>query len=816
MKNQEIIKVIGQACKRIAPAWPLKNVVAVNPYLGFSEQSFNETAKTLSERGGISMNMPISFYLDLIEKNEITQEDLETALRIDKNNHSVSAFLKELKFQLVVSPSHEGFRVKTVVDAAEQVTKKHWNEFMVDKISDWTSSYYDVIMALWNTSDQGKNVFKAWKQDAEVDLSTELMGIKNFKSILKTLPNNAQDAAQVILKRLDIPEDKLETYLHTLLLKIVGWSSFVSGKDWDANLYGSTENSQEQFLSILLCWEYCLLESFKDQNIEAAWSELKTNLVLHEESDSTDEYLEARIILQDAYDLSCQRALNQKFSAQKQQEKQTKKTKAQMVFCIDVRSEVYRRNLEAVDSSIDTLGFAGFFGFPINYVPLGHSHGKNQCPVLLPSGPVVKEAFSNNGKAKLKRVGKHQMGSIWKSFRSGSISSFSFVSPLGLSYLPKLLSDSFGLTRPVGDPNEDGLGKLMSQQDRKLDLSEIALETKISMAAGALTAMGLKENLAQFVLIAGHGSTSVNNPHATGLDCGACGGHSGEINAMTAAQILNDAEVRKGLEQQGIQIPNETHFVACLHDTTTDDVKVLTEGSIPASHLNDFASIKASLKLAGNGARLERAGRMTNVNGDVNKSIRNRSKDWSQVRPEWGLSGCNAFVVAPRSRTKGINLEGKSFLQSYDWKTDEEFKILESIMTAPMVVTSWINLQYYSSTTDNLHFGAGNKTLHNVTGGVGVVEGSGGDIRIGLPAQSLHDGVKYQHLPNRLNVVIEAPLEAINTVIQNHPSIKDLCDNSWITLLQLGEDGKIAHKYKGNLSWSDEVKKAEKVNSVSH
>ncbi len=118
-----------------------------------------------------------------------------------------------------------------------------------------------------------------------------------------------------------------------------------------------------------------------------------------------------------------------------------------------------------------------------------------------------------------------------------------------------------------------------------------------------------------------------------------------------------------------------------------------------------------------------------------------------------------------------------------------------------MVVTSWINLQYYASTVDNKHFGSGNKTLHNVTAGVAVLEGFSGDLRVGLPMQSVHDGVKYQHEPVRLNVVIEAPLDAMNTILQKHASVRNLCDNGWIYLLAMDEQGKVSHRYVGDLTW---------------
>jgi uncharacterized protein YbcC (UPF0753/DUF2309 family) len=373
-------------------------------------------------------------------------------------------------------------------------------------------------------------------------------------------------------------------------------------------------------------------------------------------------------------------------------------------------------------------GLPAFLRFPIEYVPMGHREGTNQCPVLLNTSHTIKETLgSEKADQKLiaKRSLKEQVLKAWKSFKLGAISCFSFVSPLGLFFLPKLLSDAFGITRPLPNPATNGLSqKEIDRMGIRLDREEVAgeltgipVEERLAMAKSALKAMSLTDNFARVVLIVGHGATTVNNPHATGLDCGACGGHSGESNAKVAAAVLNDPEVRKGLDEAGINIPDTTHFVAALHDTTTDEVSIFN--GWPASHDKDTQEIKYALKLAGENARKERGARMKIQSGDVSQQVLQRSKDWSQVRPEWGLAGCSSFIVAPRKRTAQLNFGGKAFMHSYEWRKDEGFGVLELIMTAPMVVTSWINLQYYASAVDNKKFGSGNKTLHNVVGGLG-------------------------------------------------------------------------------------------------
>ena len=262
--------------------------------------------------------------------------------------------------------------------------------------------------------------------------------------------------------------------------------------------------------------------------------------------------------------------------------------------------------------------------------------------------------------------------------------------------------------------------------------------------------------------------------------------------------------MRRQLAEQKIYIPDTTYFLACLHDTTTDEVSLFNTSLVPASHQEDLENIKQRIAQAGKATRSERVLRMNIKEGkDVDAFIKLRAKDWSQVRPEWGLAGCSSFVVAPRTITRGVNLDGKSFLHSYNWKEDQGFKVLETIMTAPMVVTSWINLQYYASTVDNKHFGSGNKTLHNVTSGIGVLEGFAGDLRSGLPMQSIHDGVNYQHEPLRLSVVINAPKEAITKILEKHESVRQLCDNQWIFLLAMNDDGEITDIYEGDLEWSE-------------
>ena len=250
---------------------------------------------------------------------------------------------------------------------------------------------------------------------------------------------------------------------------------------------------------------------------------------------------------------------------------------------------------------------------------------------------------------------------------------------------------------------------------------------------------------------------------------------------------------------KGIVIPDDTLFVGALHDTTTDRVTFFDEDHDCKSHARDIGRANTWFRAAGRIARGERALRLPRAKNE--RSISRRSRDWAETRPEWALAGCNAFVAAPRNRTAGKDLEGRAFLHDYDWRRDDGFGVLELILTAPVVVASWISLQYYGSTVAPAVFGGGNKLLHNVTGGIGVVEGNGGLLRTGLPWQSVHNGRTYAHEPLRLSVCIEAPREAIIDVLRRHAGVRALFDNGWMHLFALDDLGQMAWRYGGNLTW---------------
>ena len=370
---------------------------------------------------------------------------------------------------------------------------------------------------------------------------------------------------------------------------------------------------------------------------------------------------------------------------------------------------------------------------------------------------------------------------------------FSFVEAAGIGYLGKL---GQWFKPGKGDRARDDLNGLPVRY-RPLcrpQLSGLDVTAKISVAAKVLHAMGLDRKLAPLVLLVGHGSQSSNNAHAAALDCGACCGQTGEINARSLALLLNETAVRQGLLSQGITIPERTVFVAALHNTTTDEIEGFDLDLLPSTARASWDRLQNVFASAGDQVRRERASKLGlnpgAASGELLTQLLHRANDGAQTRPEWGLAGNAAFVIAPRERTRNAMLEGRSFLHDYDAIQDTDGSVLELLMTAPMLVTHWINWQYNASTCDPTHLGSGNKVLHNVVGGhIGVFEGNGGDLRIGLSRQSLHDGKRWVHEPLRLTVVIDAPQQAIEAVIRKHAVVQQLLDNGWLYLWRFDPDG---------------------------
>ena len=570
---------------------------------------------------------------------------------------------------------------------------------------------------------------------------------------------------------------------------------------------------------------------------------------------------------------------------------------AQALFCIDTRSERFRRHLESA-GDYQTFGIAGFFGVPVSFMELGKGNEVHLCPVLLTPKNLVMEmsvsdiqdalTLSSMEKAVhelketvltpymtveaigllfgLDMVGKTLAPRLYSRWRSkldhhnhkpnthllidklSREQADSIVRAVQRTVIAKAIENEFGILqenikddlvrelREVAmrhaDPAHSLFQKLnlgpeqgeefverlrtvyrinpVDARAQKARLSRIgfSLEEQVGFVSQALRSIGLTNNFSRFVLVAGHGSQSENNPYESALDCGACGGNIGIFNARIFSQMANKPAVRERLREQGVLIPEDCWFVPALHNTTTDEVLMYDLDLLPPSHPVYLDRLKNGLISARRKCTQERMpeldiiSRKPSMTDAEMRALRN-ALDWSQVRPEWGLSRNAYFIIGRRSLTRHFTLEGRAFLHSYDYRVDRSLRLLENIMAGPLVVGQWINMEHYFSTVDNERYGSGSKVYHNVAGHFGVMTGNLSDLRTGLPAQTvLVEGRPY-HEPIRLITVIDAPLEHVLSAIAQVAVIRKLLNNGWLRFLVIDpETGKVHVHSKGQwLEW---------------
>ncbi|SLN52823.1 hypothetical protein ROG8370_02374 [Roseovarius gaetbuli] len=768
------------AARAIPPVWPLASSVAVNPYLGQTGESLAQVGARLARVGGVPVTMPRAHYNALITDGTITDADITEALEVQ--NADDAPDLAEVKRSAAV-PATPPAPQPTIADLAASASGIDWPGILADRFGHWAAGYFDQGQALW-AAPRRRGAYDAWRQNATHDLTPEIAGLTGFAQFVSETPDRAEYARLRAANNLGLTEDMLETYLHQLLFSLGGWAQVARYYLWQAELADGTDQTITDVLTIRLLWEEALFAQYKDQ-IGDKWEQTKA---AHAAPITPERELTINAILQEAWERAVQRDLAATFAAAPPVQTEDRPA-LQAAFCIDVRSEVFRRALEAMEPGIRTLGFAGFFGLTASHKGFASDVDELRLPVLLNPG-VTSTSEGDNVNAEQAARFKARAKRAWGRFKLAAVSSFAFVEAAGAIYAGKLVKDALNIA-----PEAAGNGPAP-----RLD-PPLPLDAEVDAAETILRAMSLTTDFARLVVLAGHGANVVNNPFASGLHCGACGGYAGDVNARLLAGLLNAQDVRAGLADRGIDIPADTLFLGALHDTTTDVITLFDADHPSAAHQTDIRQTKDWFARAGIVTRSERALRLPRADGAA--AIELRSRDWAETRPEWALAGCKAFIAAPRQRTAGKSLAGRAFLHDYVWTKDTDFGVLELIMTAPVVVASWISLQYYGSTVAPDVFGSGNKLLHNVTGGFGVVEGNGGTLRAGLPWQSVHEGEGYAHDPLRLSVCIEAPREAMTDILRRHDGVRALFDNHWLHLFALDENGHMAARYAGNLAWSE-------------
>jgi uncharacterized protein YbcC (UPF0753/DUF2309 family) len=483
---------------------------------------------------------------------------------------------------------------------------------------------------------------------------------------------------------------------------------------------------------------------------------------------------------------------------------------AQVIFCLDVREEGIRRYLEARSEAYETFGTAGFFSLPMIFRPLSNGGERDLCPIVIkPRHTVVEVTRPGQGARAHQREHRaawlETLYGLYHRLETNLATGYFLIDLLGIVFgfavvgrtllarkwdaLKRTLRDRIVPRVPTalllnghGEHRSGAEGAVTSQPD--LQFSELE---QADLVAAQLRMIGLTQNFARLILFCGHGSTTENNPYAAGYHCGACGGNRGGPNARAIAAMANNPAVRALLRRSGIEIPDDTHFLGGEHDTSADRLTYFDAEDVPHTHQEEFDRLRLDLHQAAALHALERCRHLPRAPRDATpeealRHVQTRSLDWAQVYPEWGHSRCASMLIGRRELTRGVSLDRRAYLQSYDPDQDPDGAILEEIMTAFIPVVRGIALDYYFSFVDsgiNGVFGAGTKAYHNVVGLIGVMQGAGSDLKPGLPYQ----GVAPLHEPMRAQIIVESHPAKVASIVERNKTLENVFKNHWAHLI---------------------------------
>ena len=786
-----VCQTVEMAGKLMGPAWPLRATVAVNPLSGMEVLPF-DTALELAERfHGTPLRPSFAWFLDLYDAAQLSDEALAQAM----DDHHLGGGTGGIEGLLALTREIVALQgsAETDVEAPAGAGRAAEGPRSIADAHLWSAR------AWHQTEDRTADLhgpWQLWKRSATHPIYRLVTGSSHADHFAASLPEDPAEAIVDLLDRTGHSSADLFDVLTSILAAGPGW---VAHAQWRARRSGSVSPLVE-----LVALRLALTVLHGDR---VPTGSLTGSAVPGSVSEGPPNFLVLQKVWLAALDLSTRNLLCGPLAERQARDRALatstlttpdtsgRPMASQSVWCIDVRSEPMRRHLESTGDH-ETFGFAGFFGITGRAT---HPDGItfDQCPVIVtPSVEIVVP------RSPLRLVPAMTRAATRVAARPGL--GFAVAEASGAAAFAATLTATLApqTWRSILDRSLRGRAKPapLALRDLADPSRQLTIEEQADAAEAMLRTIGLIDDFAPVLILAGHGSTTENNAYATAYDCGACGGNPGLLNALAMAQVLNDPDVRGELSRRGVRIPESTRVLAALHDTTTDQVTL--QQASPAD-TSAAELLQPSLDEAGRLAAAERCSALptqgrgpVSRRASVNATLSARATDWSEPMPEWGLAGCAAIIVGPRHLTRGIDLAGRTFLHSYDRHHDPDGTVLTAILNAPVVVSQWIASQYWFSSIAPTALGAGDKTTHNVVGDIGVLSGAHGDLRTGLPWQAIFSrdpgtrpdaSSRPQHVPSRHLVIIDADPALLARAVRQSPAIETLLAHHWMSMVALDQ-----------------------------
>ncbi len=761
----------------------LKDFIHHNSLHAFQHMKFYDAIFKASRIFGYQVHLQLTEYRELYKTGRIREDVLQIVIAHKKGKEA----LAEWKQKMVTN------EYNTIVDPRIGQLRKYWKEtYHLDLDNKVHPLLFRILCAFL---DQGIAIQAFPVAGKPFIESIRILEQKSIFSFFKTQEVRrkfitGEYSITELLKRIIGNEAYFEQYLFDQQFAHHGWSGFVSAvEDNPQTLLDPKRITLEELIAFELLLELDALNHSLGNN----WAPLADRVNVPPAELFADipktEFAEVIELWQDAFEWSYYDSVLKGISIATPRALPEEKT-FQAIFCIDEREDSIRRHIEAVDKCCETFGAPGFFGVEFYFQQQGSRFYDKLCPVPVTPRYLIKEYNASD-----ERKGEPLYSKLTHGFFSGFVLSITYGfwalgKKMQMMFNPKMspaISNAYGhMDRKSSLTIEN---KNISDIENGLQIG-YTIEEMTVRAEGFLRGIGLITNFAPLVYIVAHGSSSANNPHHGAHDCGACSGRPGATNARVQAFILNHKEVREILASKGILIPAKTQFIGCMHDTAADVMGYYDEDILDEDKVNEHLINKQHFETALNLNAKERSRRFASINTrqkleQVRKAIHDRSVSLFEPRPELGHGTNTLAIIGRRQTTKGLFLDRRAFLNSYDHTTDPDGTILAAVMRPIGLVCGGINLEYYFSRVDNIKLGAGTKLPHNVMGLFGVANSSDGDLRPGLPWQMIE-----VHDPVRLLVIVEHRPDVVLKAIQSTPEVFEWYKNEWVHIVALHPDEK--------------------------
>ncbi|MES2646802.1 MAG: DUF2309 domain-containing protein [Bacteroidota bacterium] len=769
---------------------PLKDFIHHNSLHAFQNQKFYDAIFAASKIFGYQVTLQLSEFRQLYENGRINNEVLERIISSSKGAEALSSWKRKLLHQQY--DTHNVARIGALRSNWKEKYKTDLDNLVQPLLFRILGSYLDQGISMWKFPQLNEG-FLAAIISLETNSYTSFFKTSRAKQLLLSGGATIENLLGILVGN----KAYFEQYLFDQQFSHRGWSGMVCAVEAaPASLMDPKKISLRDLIVFELLLEIDALDFTFRKGWEPLASRVNTAPVDLFSPVPTTELNEVLRLWQDAFEWSYYDQVLAGIS-QSRNHKVAKVSTSftsvetvgipsfQAMFCIDERECSLRRHIEYTDPKSETFGTPGFFGVEFYMQPQNAKFYDKLCPAPVTPKYLIKE-FNVQGKR------KHEL--LYTKKTHGFIEGFASSLTLGFIAAGKLVQTIF---RPKMSPAISNAFAHMSKSgeltienksldDRENDLQiGFTINEMATRVEALLKGIGLISNFSSLIYVIAHGSSSANNPHHGAHDCGACSGRPGSVNARVLAFMANHIQVRSLLNGKGIVIPAETKFIGGLHDTAADqmefyDEQVLTGDNI-TRHQNNLVCFEKALDLNAK----ERSRRFASINTKkslqhVRKEILKRSVSMFEPRPELGHGTNTLCIIGEREITKSLFLDRRAFLNSYNYKTDPDGKLLAGIMRPIGPVCGGINLEYYFSRVDNYKLGAGTKLPHNVVGLIGVANSSDGDLRPGLPLQMIE-----VHDPVRLLVIVEHYPEVILSTIQSAPEMYEWYNNEWVHLMAI-------------------------------